>query len=810
MMEEIALSYVSNGFLPIPVPLGTKAPKLANWPELRIDASNVTDYFADFEQNLGILLGVGDNVIADVDCDCREAIVAAEHLLPPTPAIFGRRSKPSSHYLYRVGGATATKQFRDPARSADGAMIVELRGAGAQTLVPPSLNPTGERVRWAEKDQFRDVPPIPSEVDEADLQKTVEHVAAAALLARHWPRAGEGRHDAMLALAGVLARAKWLDEDALTFCDAVYHSIDGPDLAKVGRVKSEVYSTFDKWTKGENVTGRTRLAEFVGEPIVTRALEWLEVSQGGELQSLDGARISIQLKNRTLDEKVADCASVLKATNSPPSLFFRSGTLVRLASEGNDRYSIREVHETDLSWRLAQNATFLNGQKRTNPCEKTTRTLMMVGLDACQEIPPLEGIVATPVIRPDGTILDTPGYDPTSRLFYSPAMGLVVPPIPENPTSEEVAAALAVIEDVIADFPFKDQSKANALAAILTPIVRPAIEGPTPLAVFDAAAAGTGKTLLAEVVSIIATGVEGAMTTAPKNKDEWRKKITSLLREGSAVVILDNVSSRLDADELMTALSAETWSDRILGSSQQISVPVRCAWIVTSNNIQLDGQIIRRTYWVRMDAKSAQPYLRSDFKHPNLKLYVRQNRGNLLGALLTLARSWFANGKPSPEVKLLGTFESWTKVVGGILENAGVGGFLGNSDELHAHSDDETPLWEALLSQMYTIFHDKPFTVATLVVHMKSPMYDHLKESIELIFGDATNHEATLKQHIAKNFKAHRDKRFGRDDGILFWLEQGGTIHKVALWFVRSNQDNSRRRKLAKGDEGTKIKEIAA
>jgi hypothetical protein len=57
-------------------------------------------YFNGAAQNIGLLLGdkFGST---DVDCDCPEAIMGARKLLPETGLIFGRRSKPFSHYLYR-------------------------------------------------------------------------------------------------------------------------------------------------------------------------------------------------------------------------------------------------------------------------------------------------------------------------------------------------------------------------------------------------------------------------------------------------------------------------------------------------------------------------------------------------------------------------------------------------------------------------------------------------------------------------------------------------------------------------------------
>jgi hypothetical protein len=617
----------------------------------------------------------------------------------------------------------------------------------------------------------------------------VSHIAAAALLARHWPKAGQGRHDAMLALAGVLARGQWQEDAATVFCNAVYRSIEGPDLAKLDRVQTEVHSTFERHARGENITGLSKLKSLMkNEQAVARAIDWLRIPSEVVPADPGDGRPQIQLKDRTLDDKTDKCIAVLKAENNPPTLFFHGDVFVRLQPAAEKGFVLKDVTEPLLSSMLSRKAIFLKGTERTDPSERVMKNVL-VTLSESDSFPPLAGIARTPVIRGDGTILDTPGYDPASRLYFAPAIGLEVPSIPDAPTSADVSTALAAIEDAIGEFPFEDQSsKANAIAALLTPIVRPAIKGPTPLAAFDASAAGTGKTLLAEVVSIVATGSETAMVTVPKNRDEWRKLILSVLREGPPVVVLDNVSTRLDADELMSALSGELWSGRELGHSRQITVPIRCAWIATGNNLQLEGQIVRRTYWVRMDAKTARPYLREDFKHPNLKLYVREQRGQILAALLTLARAWFASGMRAPAVKPLGSFESWTTVIGGILEHAGVDGFLGNGDQLYAQSDDETQVWESLLAQLWTVFADKPFTTADLLVKLNSQFNDDLKDNLELIFGEAVASPAMLKQRVAKEFKRRLRTRFRDVSGAEYWLEQAGTFHRVARWVIRSTQ----------------------
>jgi hypothetical protein len=244
--------------------------------------------------------------------------------------------------------------------------------------------------------------------------------------------------------------------------------------------------------------------------------------------------------------------------------------------------------------------------------------------------PALQGIIEAPALREDGTIITEPGYDEQSHLFYAPEDGLHIPEIPEHPTTHHVDVAVDMISEVIADFPFVDDaSRANAIASMLAPVSRPAIKGLTPLALYGATTQGTGKTLLSEVVSLITSGREGALFSAPRDAEEWRKQLTSVLREGSTVVVIDNVNYRLDSGDLCKALTGTTHGDRILGRLQTLNLPVRCAWIATGNNIQLGGDMPRRWYWVRMDAKCSKPFQRTGFKHKRLKEYVLKHRGEL-------------------------------------------------------------------------------------------------------------------------------------------------------------------------------------
>jgi P4 family phage/plasmid primase-like protien len=267
---EAALNLAQRGFLPVPVPYRSKRPTLEGWQRLEITADAAPQYFSDQPQNIGVLLG-DKYGSTDVDCDCPEAITAARELLPETGLIFGRQSKPFSHYFYRSDPPARTQQFHDPL---DQAMLIELRGLssdgsiGLQTIVPPSIHETGEQVRF--EPGFDGAP---ANVDADVLVSAVRKVAAAALLARHWPAQGS-RHLAFLALAGVLARAEWNLDDARAFHRVIYRCLwpNNPDL---GAADSEVKSTFEKYSAGGEVTGIPTLVEFMDKKVVGAALRWL-------------------------------------------------------------------------------------------------------------------------------------------------------------------------------------------------------------------------------------------------------------------------------------------------------------------------------------------------------------------------------------------------------------------------------------------------------------------------------------------------------------------------------------------------------
>jgi hypothetical protein len=377
-------------------------------------------------------------------------------------------------------------------------------------------------------------------------------------------------------------------------------------------------------------------------------------------------------------------------------------------------------------------------------------------------LPPLESITGVPLIRPDGSVITTPGYDPATWVIYTPAPEFSISSIPDIPSDEEIERSVVLIlTGMWGGFPFVDAaSRANMLALLLTMILRRAIKGCVPIGLIDAPAAGTGKSLLAETVALIITGTSAVMQPAPtRDEEELRKLLTAILSAGYPLSILDNLAARLDSPNLSRAVTSSVWSDRILGQSRTIDLPQQTVFVITGNNISTGLDVPRRAYWIRLDAKEAQPWQRSGFKISNLNKWTLENRDELVGALLTIARSWYAAGQPKGDAPILGSFEEWSRIIGGILHHVNVLGFLENLQELYEQSDPSEGQWQGFLDHIYHRYSGGDFGVVDLVRLLRvDPQYHSILPD-DLIDDGRDGNLFTKK--VGNAFRQRVDRRYG-------------------------------------------------
>lgn len=418
-----------------------------------------------------------------------------------------------------------------------------------------------------------------------------------------------------------------------------------------------------------------------------------------------------------------------EAEKKNPTIFIQSARLVQIGQDDKKHPIIMQLGIAELKNALSRSADYYRLKEKgdeiipveISPPKEIAEAILALNPGEWK-FPSLEAIVETPVIRPDGSILDAPGYDEATRLYYYPQEGMKDCKIPDHPTKKDIAAALAIVDEAIGEFPYVDQAdRANAYALLLTPFIRPSVRH-VPLGLIDAPKQGTGKGLLSDTISVTSTGASAAILTLSDSDEELQKNITSLLIEGVTIITIDNISGKLQSKHLDGVLTADTWRGRILGQSKMVKVPQRATWIATGNNIRLGGDLARRCYRIRLDPHVSRPWMRKGFKHEDLLAWVTEHRSELIAALLTLARAWFVAGKPQySDIPMLGTFTSWAKTVGGILQHCGVQGFLANLEQLYDEADEDSAQWEAFLIAWRKAFGENWKTTSEIVKELTPP-----------------------------------------------------------------------------------------
>lgn len=352
---DAARDYLRRGWRIVPVPRGQKGPCIRGWPDLQLAEPDLPTYFGNSE-NIGVVLGAASGGVVDIDLDAREALGAADFFLPHTAFVFGRTSKPRSHRIY-VSEPSNSLARPKPGKftAADGTTLVELRADGQQTVVPLSLHPSGEFYEFQSNGD-------PALVEGATLSRAVAHVAAAALVARHWPAKGQ-RHDAALSLEGMLVRGGWTGEQIKAFILAV--ATAGGDEELKDRLRG-VDSTERRLAAGCTATGAPTLASVVGDAVVTKVRDWLGINDargsipthasgwpdpaplGDEL--LPVPVFDLQLLPPSLRPLVEDISDRMQA----PADYAAAAAIVALAGSVNRRAAIIPKRQ-DASWTVVPN-----------------------------------------------------------------------------------------------------------------------------------------------------------------------------------------------------------------------------------------------------------------------------------------------------------------------------------------------------------------------------------------------------------------------------------------------------------------------
>ena len=374
-------------------------------------------------------------------------------------------------------------------------------------------------------------------------------------------------------------------------------------------------------------------------------------------------------------------------------------------------------------------------------------------------MPSLVGVTEVPVMRDDGSIVEEPGYDEVTGLYYAPSV--IVPTIPNDPTQEDAAAALKILADVVCNFPFEGEAhKMGWVASVLTLLSRRAINDCVPMFLFNGNVRGCGKSKLADAASIIATGRVLARMSPAEHDAEERKRISSMIAAGDTIGLIDNVRGSFGSPALEVLITGKTWKDRVLGVNEKyIERPNNLQLFATGNNVILVGDMIRRVQHSRLVSPMERPEERpaSEFTHYPLLPYVQEERGALLCAALTVLRAHAVAGRPKADLAAWGSFERWTDIVRQAIVFAGGADPGETRAGLRVDADTEGEFATTLFAELEKL---RVFTTAVLMqaITDRKPEHAELTNAVTGLVGLATNDNRPLtNERVGKLLQRYKD-----------------------------------------------------
>jgi hypothetical protein len=653
-------------------PLAGKKPTLNNWPALPRETE--ADALAWDAGNIGIRCGAASGGLIVIDVDAGGDVAALG--LPET--VTARTGGGGFHYFFKCA---------QPLKNTAGklGLHIDTRGDGGQVVAPGSIHPeTGVMYEWVDGREPWSiaVADLPQAIAERLNAPRAEKPANVAPTPKATPR-GEAAVDRYIARAikfEVHAVATAVEGTRNNTLNSAALSLGG--LVAGGYVpRSEIESAL------------IDAALSAGLPLDEAAAtirSGLEAAKPRDVQAEMAKRPTRKVRKAATPtpehpgmlpeiklgvDEFRVIEDTITALRSDSSLYSRGNLLVRTIRDAQPKdgivraggsATIQAVPLANLRERITRYAAFTKVDKNGEEIPAHPPAWLIQSIHVRADWPgirPLYGISDAPILRPDGSIWQTPGYDDRTGVVFDPA-GATFPTISDEATLNDAGAATARILDVWCDFCFESpEHRAACLAALLTPLSRYAFTGPSPLNLFDANVRGSGKSLLAGTIGRIVLGREMPVSSYSHDSGELRKRITAIAMAGDRVIVLDNLDGVFGNDALDRAVTATVWKDRILGESREIEAPLLATWYATGNNIQVSADTTRRIIHIRLDVLNERPEERGGFKHPDLLAWVSENRPTLLADALTIVSAYIRAGKPRANLKPFGSFEGWSDLV---------------------------------------------------------------------------------------------------------------------------------------------------
>jgi len=296
----------------------------------------------------------------------------------------------------------------------------------------------------------------------------------------------------------------------------------------------------------------------------------------------------------------------------------------------------------------------------------------------------LRCVVAAPFLRADGTIASAEGLDARTGIFHHRDPRCDLTHMIATPTRDDALTAVKTLRELLVEFPFADRpadgstgvDESVILAGILTCFVAGAVNRAPGFGV-TANAAGTGKSYVFTLISLLATGRDAAMHQAPKDDHEFDTIIEGAVMEGQAHLFVDNVTKTLGNSARFCQVLTQRWMKIRPFFSKGADLEIENILNVWVNgiNLRVTDDVTRRFLLANLVTSMERPEQRRFETSP--EDLIRRDRGRYVGAALTIMRAYACAGFPDVKGRdgkkcaPLASYEDWSRYVRQALVFAG-------------------------------------------------------------------------------------------------------------------------------------------
>lgn len=515
-----------------------------------------------------------------------------------------------------------------------------------------------------------------------------------------------------------------------------------------------------------------------------RASSHFEEVTEGSSDETQRKRPLITIRDGELAAIATEAETALIAAGAP--FYKRGGAIVRPivdsvpAADNRKTTILRTVQAskesiTDHLARVADWQKFDGRSKKMVPADPSRSVAeIILSRDGEWRFKELAGVIGTPTLRPDLSLLSEPGHDEATALWLGepPAM----PVMPLKPTRAQAQEALTLLIGLLRDFSFVTEAdRSVALSMLMTPVVRGAMSC-APLHAVRAPTPGTGKSFLVDLAAAISTGQACSVISPHAEEKELEKRLGGALLDGQSLVSIDNLNGALSGDALCQMIERPTVQVRPLGVSKLVRIENKHTIFATGNNLALVGDIVRRTIVCTLDTGLERPEAREFQSDPVAA--VLADRGKYVAAVLTIVLAYKEAGFPNRR-RDLASFDQWSKIVRSPLVWLGCADPVATTETARAEDPILSTLSAVMGAWRDSIGLDKPLSAGDLKAHAEGAEDPELRTALMAVAGERSGIDARRLGRWLASYK-------GRIVGGLKFEDQKDNHAKQKIWVLKS------------------------